>query len=418
MKRILILGSGAGGTMIAVKLRKELDVNEWDITIIDNEEMHHYQPGWLFIPFGIYTAADCMKPKRDFIPKGVNFIFDEVVGVNPDNRRVECKQGTYDYDWLVIASGCRIVPSEIEGLEGWKPDPAAKEHTFFDLAGAIALYKKLKYFKSGKLIFNIAEMPHKCPVVPMEFVFMADWFFEINGVRDNVSIEFVTPNTGIFTKPIATSVLSVAAEKKKISVIPNFDLVEVDSAKGKLISAKGDETEYDLLVSTMPNLGAQYVEDSGMGDGMGYVFTDHHTLKAEKYDNIYVVGDATNVPTSKAGSVAHYEAEIIVENMLLEFDGLEPKPSFDGHSTCFIVSGYDKAYLFDFNYKTEPLPGKYPFPGLGPFELVGESYINYWGKMMFKWVYWNLLLTGQELPLEPQMNMAGKTWPKAMLEAT
>lgn len=417
MKRILILGSGAGGTMIAVKLRKELDVNEWDITIIDNEEMHHYQPGWLFIPFGIYTAADCMKPKRDFIPKGVNFIFDEVVGVNPDNRRVECKQGTYDYDWLVIASGCRIVPSEIEGLEGWKPDPAAKEHTFFDLAGAIALYKKLKYFKSGKLIFNIAEMPHKCPVVPMEFVFMADWFFEINGVRDNVSIEFVTPNTGIFTKPIATSVLSVAAEKKKISVIPNFDLVEVDSAKGKLISAKGDETEYDLLVSTMPNLGAQYVEDSGMGDGMGYVFTDHHTLKAEKYDNIYVVGDATNVPTSKAGSVAHYEAEIIVENMLLEFDGLEPKPSFDGHSTCFIVSGYDKAYLFDFNYKTEPLPGKYPFPGLGPFELVGESYINYWGKMMFKWVYWNLLLTGQELPLEPQMNMAGKTWPKAMLEA-
>ena len=155
-----------------------------------------------------------------------------------------------------------------------------------------------------------------------------------------------------------------------------------------------------------------------MGDGMGYVFTDHHTLKAEKYDNIYVVGDATNVPTSKAGSVAHYEAEIIVENMLLEFDGLEPKPSFDGHSTCFIVSGYDKAYLFDFNYKTEPLPGKYPFPGLGPFALVGESYINYWGKMMFKWVYWNLLLTGQELPLEPQMNMAGKTWPKATLEAT
>jgi sulfide:quinone oxidoreductase len=412
MKKVLILGSGAGGTMIGVKLRKELDPNEWDITILDNDEMHHYQPGWLFIPFGIYTAEDCMKPKRDFIPKGVNFILDEVVGVNPDNRTVEGKKGKYDYDWLVVASGCRIAPEEVEGLEGWKPDPAAKEHTFFDLPGAIALYKKMKYFKKGKMIFNIAEMPHKCPVVPMEFVFMADWFFEINGVRDNVSIEFVTPNTGIFTKPIATSVLSVAAEQKKIDVTPNFDLVEVDSANGKLISAKGEEVDYDLLVSTMPNLGAQYIEDSGMGDGMGYVFTDHHTLKAEKYDNIYVVGDATNVPTSKAGSVAHYEAEIIVENMLHEIDGLEPKPLFDGHSTCFIVSGYDKAYLFDFNYNTEPLPGKYPFPGLGPFDLVGESYINYWGKMMFKWVYWNLLLTGQELPLEPQMNMAGKNWPK------
>jgi sulfide:quinone oxidoreductase len=162
----------------------------------------------------------------------------------------------------------------------------------------------------------------------------------------------------------------------------------------------------------MPNLGAQYIEDSMMGDGMGYVFTDHHTLKAEKYDNIYVVGDATNVPTSKAGSVAHYESDIITENLVREINGQDPKPSFDGHSTCFIVSGYEKAFLFDFNYKTEPLPGKFPFPGVGPFDLVGESHLNYWGKMMFKWVYWNLLLTGQDLPLEPQMTMAGKSWPR------
>jgi sulfide:quinone oxidoreductase len=166
----------------------------------------------------------------------------------------------------------------------------------------------------------------------------------------------------------------------------------------------------------MPNLGAQYIEDSNMGDGMGYVFTHHHTLKAEKFDNIYVIGDATNVPTSKAGSVAHYEAEIIAENLILEIDGREPKPTFDGHSTCFIVSGYEKAYLFDFNYKTEPLPGKFPFPGVGPFDLLGESNMNYWGKMMFKWVYWNLMLTGQDLPLESQMTMAGKQIPRVETE--
>jgi len=416
MKKVLILGSGAGGTMVAVKLRKELDPGKWEIAIIDNDEMHHYQPGWLFIPFGIYTAQDCMKPKRDFIPKGVRFVQDEVVGVNPGNRTVTGKMGNYDYDWLVIASGCRIAPEEVEGLDGWKPDPAAKEHTFFSLEGAMALYRKMKYFKSGRVVFNIAEMPHKCPVVPMEFIFMADWFFKVNGVRKDIDIEFVTPNTGIFTKPIAANKLGAAATQKKIKVTPNFDLAEVDSAKGKLLSAKGDSVDYDLLVSTMPNLGAQYIEDSGMGDGMGYVFTDHHTLKAEKYDNVYVVGDATNVPTSKAGSVAHYEAEIIVDNMLLEIDGMAPKPAYDGHSTCFIVSGFDMAYLIDFNYKTEPLPGKYPFPGLGPFDLLGESHINYWGKMMFKWVYWNMLLTGQELPLEPQMNMAGKSWPKIEAE--
>lgn len=411
MKKILILGSGAGGTMMATKLRRELNELEWSITIIDPDEMHHYQPGWLFIPFGIYTAKDCMKPKRDFIPKGVQFVVDEVIHVDPAQRVVKARKGQYSYDYLIIATGCRIAPEEVEGLEHWKPNPGSNVHTFFTLESAVALNKKLRYFKKGRMIFNIAEMPHKCPVVPMEFVFMADWFFAVNGIRNDVEIEFVTPNTGIFTKPIATKVLSVAAEQKGIQVTPNFHMTAVNDEEGYIESATGDRRPFDLLVSTMPNLGAPYVEESGLGDGMGYVLTDPHTLKAQKQDNIYVVGDATNVPTSKAGSVAHYEAEIIVDNLLREIEGLPPKPVFDGHSTCFIVSGYDKAYLFDFNYKTEPLPGKYPFPGLGPFDLVGESNLNYWGKMMFKWVYWNLLLTGQDLPLEPQMTMAGKSWP-------
>ncbi|MGD8251835.1 MAG: FAD-dependent oxidoreductase [Desulfobacterales bacterium] len=416
MKKILILGSGAGGTIVANKLRKELSASEWQITIIDNDEMHHYQPGWLFIPFGIYTAQDCMKPKRDFIPKGVNFVLDEVVGVDTDARKVACKRGDYSYDWLVIATGCRIAPNEVEGLEEWAPDPKQNVHTFFTMESAVALYKKMKYFKGGRMVFNLAEMPHKCPVVPIEFIFMADWFFKENGIRDKVEIEFVTPNTGIFTKPIASKVLSVAAEEKGIKVTTDFHLASVDTERGVIESANGGEVAYDLLVSTMPNLGAEFVDESGLGDGMGYVLTENYTLKAEKWDRIYVVGDATNVPTSKAGSVAHYEAEIVVDNILLEIDGQEPRPAFDGHSTCFIVSGFDKAYLFDFNYKTEPLPGKYPFPGLGPFDLVGESYSNYWGKMMFKWVYWNLLLPGQDLPLEPQMTMAGKSWPTVEVE--
>jgi sulfide:quinone oxidoreductase len=415
MKKIVILGSGAGGTMVAAKMRRQLG-KEWKITIIDNDEMHHYQPGWLFIPFGIYTASDCEKPKREFIPAGVDFVLDEVVGVNPDKKEVECKKGKYDYDYLVIATGCNAVPEEVEGLENWKADPNANEHTFFTQKSAVALHKRLKSFEKGKMIFNIAEMPHKCPVVPMEFIFMADWFFAVNGVRDNIEIEFVTPNTGIFTKPIATSVMSATAEEKNIMVTPNFDLETVNTEEKYIESAKGEKIDYDLFISTMPNLGADYVENSGMGDGMGYVLTNHHTLKAEKYDNVYVVGDATNVPTSKAGSVAHYEADIIAENLMLEIEGKEPKPLFDGHSTCFIVSGYDKAFLFDFNYKTEPLPGKFPFPGVGPFELVGESSMNYWGKMMFKWVYWNLLLPGKDMPLEPQMAMAGKHWPKVETE--
>jgi sulfide:quinone oxidoreductase len=157
-----------------------------------------------------------------------------------------------------------------------------------------------------------------------------------------------------------------------------------------------------------PNFGAQWVEASGMGDPMAYVDTDHFTLKAKEYDNIYVVGDATNVPTSKAGAVAHYESETIVENIIRESEGQPPKATFDGHATCFICSGYEKAVLIDFNYEYEPLPGKFPFPGLGPFSLLGDSNFNYWGKMMFKWIYWNLMLKGVELPLEQQLTLAGK----------
>ncbi|MCK5101099.1 MAG: NAD(P)/FAD-dependent oxidoreductase, partial [Desulfobacteraceae bacterium] len=283
MKKILILGSGAGGTMVAAKMRRQLG-RDWKITIIDNDDMHHYQPGWLFIPFGIYTAEDCEKPKRDFIPSGVDFILDEVVGVNPDKREVECKKGTYDYDYLVIATGCVPVPEEVDGLEDWKPDSKLNEHTFFTQDSAVALFKRMKSFEKGKMIFNIAEMPHKCPVVPMEFIFMADWFFAKNGCRDNIEIEFVTPNTGLFTKPIATKVMTATAEEKEILVTPNFDLETVNTEEKYIESARGDKIDYDLFISTMPNLGAEYIENSMMGDGMGYVLTNHHTLKAEKYE--------------------------------------------------------------------------------------------------------------------------------------
>ncbi len=405
MKNLVVLGYGAGGTMVATKLREKLEESEWNITVIDRDWQHHYQPGWLFIPFGIYTQEDCVKPKLDFVLKGIDFVLDEVTNIDPVKKRIKTKKGHYDYDWLVVATGCRIMPGEVEGMmEGWRGDI----QDYYTPEGAVALYKKWKYFKKGRIVLNIAEMPIKCPVAPLEFIFMADWFFTVNGVRNDIELELVTPLSGAFTKPMASAALSKLCEEKNIKITPNFDISEVNAAGKVITSAKGDEINYDLLVAIPPNFGAQVIIDSEIGDPMGYLDTDHGTLRAKKYDNMYVVGDATNVPTSKAGAVAHYESDIIVMNLLREIDGQEPLPEFDGHSTCFIVTGYEKASLIDFNYKVEPLPGKYPFPGLGPFSLLGESYVNYWGKMMFKWVYFNMMLKGKELPLEPQMFMAGK----------
>lgn len=405
MKKLVIVGSGAGGVMCATKLRPKLDEKEWKITVIDRNLQHHYQAGWLFVPFGIYDLKDCIKPQMDFVPRGVNFVLDEITNIDPEKKTVTTKNGSYDYDWVIIATGCRVVPEEIEGmLDVWNKDA----FSFYTPEGAVALGHRMRKFNKGKLVLNIAEMPIKCPVAPLEFVFMADWFFMMNDSRCNIEIELVTPLTGAFTKPVASAALSRMCEEKNIKIVPNFEITQVNPEAKTIESAKGDEVNYDLLVTIPPNFGSQVIIDSGIGNVMGYMETDHYTLKSKKYANMYIIGDATDVPTSKAGSVAHYQSDIVVENILREMEGLEPLPEFDGHSTCFIVSGHEKAVLIDFNYKVEPLPGKYPFPGLGPMSLLEESFLNYWGKMMFKWVYFNLMLKGKELPLEPQMFMAGK----------
>jgi sulfide:quinone oxidoreductase len=405
MQKILILGAGAGGTIVANMLRKELKESEWQITIIDRDERHHYQAGYLFIPFGVYGEHDVLKPKKEFIPLGVDFVIDKVMKIDAAQRRVETLKGQYDYDWLVIATGCDIQPAEINGmLDGWRKDI----FDFYTLEGALALRQRLKYFNSGKVVLNIAEFPYKCPIAPLEFVFMADWFFTVNGARDKVEIEFVTPLDNVFTKPVAAKTLAVVAAKKNIKVTPYFDLAQVNAGEKTIESHKGHKVGYDLLVAIPPNMGAMALIDSEISDPVGFVPTDKHTLKASKFDRIYVIGDTTNVPTSKAGSVAHYMAYTLVENLVREIDGHPPLPKFDGHATCFLASGFEKAILLDFNYAVEPLSGKFPFPGMGPFSLLQESLSNHWGKMMFRWVYWNLMMKGLDLPLEPQMNLAGK----------
>jgi sulfide:quinone oxidoreductase len=405
MRRILILGAGAAGTMAANLLRRELPEDQWRITVIDRDNSHHYQAGYLFIPFGVYSAEDVVKPRKDFIPRGVEFVLDEIVRIDPGNRRVEGKSAGYEYDWLIVATGCTIRPDEVEGLpEAW----SQSAFDFYTLSGALELKKQLRYFSKGKVVLNIAEFPFKCPVAPLEFLFMADWFFTVNGVRERVEIEFVTPIGGIFTKPVASKALSEIAVQKNIKVTNNFALASVDAKERTLHSYDGRTVDYDLLVSIPPNMGDRAVIDSGLGDPLGYINTDKHLLRAQGLDRVYVIGDATNVPTSKAGSVAHYQSHLLVQNLVREIDGHEPRAKYDGHTTCFIASGFDKAILLDFNYDVEPLPGKFPFPGLGPFTLLQETLGNHWGKMMFRWVYWNMMMKGLELPLEPQMNMAGK----------
>lgn len=413
MKKLVILGAGTAGTIMLNKLSSALDKSEWQITIVDQSETHYYQPGFLFIPFGIYNRKDVIKPKRDFFPVGANVIISEIEKIEPKENRVLLKNNqVLTYDYLIIATGAKIAPEETEGMSKGASGKDGLWHKsifdFYTIEGATALREFFKYWEGGKLVINITEMPIKCPVAPLEFAFLADWYFTEKGIRDKVEIHFVTPLDGAFTKPKASSILGDFLQKKNIKLTSNFNIARVDNEGKKIVSWDEIEVPFDVLVTIPTNKGDDVIQRSGLGDELNFIPTDKHTLLAEGYENIFVIGDATNLPSSKAGSVAHFQADILFENFLSVIEGRKPHAKFDGHANCFIESGFGKGILIDFNYDTEPLPGKFPLPGIGPFSLLEETKMNHYGKIMFRWMYWNFLLKGIELPIEANMSMAGK----------
>ena len=407
MRKLVILGAGTAGTMMVNKLRAELDAAQWRITIVDQHETHYYQPGFLFIPFGIYSKRDVVKPKRDFLPPGVEVVMSGIDRIDPDRNRVLLENGAVlPYDYLIIATGAVIRPDQTEGLEdGLRRGDV---FDFYTMEGATALAERLKSWEGGRLVINIAEMPIKCPVAPLEFAFLADAYFTEQGMREKVDIHYVTPLPGAFTKPRAAEIFGDFLGRKNVTLTTEFGIGRVDGEKKAIVSWEEEEIPFDLLVSIPTNMGDASIERSGMGDELSFVPTDKHTLLSRDHDNVFVIGDATNLPSSKAGSVAHFEGDILLENFLAVAEGREPRARFDGHANCFIESGFGKGILIDFNYETEPLPGKFPLPGFGPFSLLQETKMNHYGKVMFRWMYWNFLLRGQEMPIESHMSMAGK----------
>lgn len=407
MKKILILGAGTAGTIMANRLAKLSSKvkEEIQLTIVDPDPVHVYQPGLLFVPFGSYSVSDIIKPKSRLISRKVRYIESEVESVLPDTKCVSLKNGSKEYyDILIVATGVKLLPEETEGLTG----PGWKENRFdfYTVDGASALHNALDRFTGGRLVINITDMPIKCPVAPLEFAFLADSYFTRRKIRDRVDISFVTPLDGAFTKPKASAVLGGLLKEKNINVIPEYNTGRVED--GKIISWDEREVPFDLLVTIPLHGGADFVKDSGLGDDLGFVKTNPNTLQHPQRPEVFALGDAANVPTSKAGSVVHFESEILAENILLYLEGKELKQDFDGHSNCFIETGFGKASLIDFNYTTEPLPGVYPWKGIGPMKLLKETRLNHMGKLFFKALYWHMLLPGRDLPVSTQMSMTGK----------
>ena len=407
MRDLLILGGGTAGTMVANKLRKRLERDAWRVTVVDRDDAHPYQPGYLFLPFGGYTEQQVVRSRHAFITDGVDLVLGDVDRVRPEANTVTLSDGrTLPYDYLVIASGTTPRPDQTPGMLGteWR----RSIFDFYTLDGAKALAEALKRFDHGRLVVHVTEMPIKCPVAPLEFAFLAEAWLREKGVRDRVELTYVTPLPGAFTQPVASAHLGSMLDERKIAVEPDFMVERIDEQRKALVSYDEREVPFDLLVTVPLNMGADFVARSGLGDELNYVPVDKHTMLSRKHDNIFALGDASDIPASKAGSVAHFSVEIFVENFLEHIAGLPMTGAFDGHANCFVESGDGKGLLIDFNYDTEPLPGKYPLPKVGPMDLLKETRANHLGKLAFRWVYWNVLLPGRPIPLPALMSMAGK----------
>jgi sulfide:quinone oxidoreductase len=410
MRKLLVLGGGTAGTMIANKLHKRLSHDQWTITVVDRDDHHHYQPGYLFVPFGSYTPAEIVRSRHHFLADGVELVLGEIDRVQPEERVVRLEDGrSLAYDYLVIATGVTPRPDQTPGMLGaeWR----RSIFDFYTLDGAEALGHALSAFDHGRLVVHIAEMPIKCPVAPLEFTFLVEAWLRERGVRDRVELTYVTPLDGAFTRPVASEHLGGMLTERKVDVVTDFLVESIDPERKVLVSYDEREVPFDLLVTVPLNMGADFVARSGLGDELNYVPVDKHTLLSTAYDNIFAIGDASDIPASKAGSVAHFAVEVFVDNFLEHAAGLPMTGSFDGHANCFVESGDGKALLIDFNYDTEPLPGKYPLPYVGPLTLLGETRANHLGKLAFRHVYWNVLLPGHPVPLPAHMSMAGKEVP-------
>jgi sulfide:quinone oxidoreductase len=407
MRRVLVLGGGTAGTMIVNRLRRKLAGGEWMITVVDRDDEHLYQPGFLFMPFGTYAPDQVVKKRHAFITDGVDLVLGEINRVDAEGNTVSLEDGrVLPYDYLVIATGTTLRPDQTPGMLGeqWRKSV----FDFYSFEGSRALAAAMRSFDHGRMVIHITEMPIKCPVAPLEFAFLADAWLRERGIRDRVELVYVTPLSGAFTQPIAAQHLGAMLEDRKILVESDFMIERVDNDSKAIVSYDERDVPFDVLVTIPLNMGADFVARSGLGDELNYVPVDKHTLQSTKYANIFAVGDASNIPASKAGSVAHFSVEVFVHNFLELIAGKPMTGSFDGHANCFVESGDGRGLLIDFNYDTQPLPGKYPLPVVGPLNLLKESRANHLGKLAFRWIYWNVLLPGRPVPLPARMSMVGK----------
>lgn len=374
MKRIVIVGGGTGGTVAANVLARKLP-RDAEITLVSDTHQHFYQPGFLYLALGkIRDESKIVKDEKSLLNRRVNFIVDGASEIDVANRAVRLRSGrALSYDYLIISTGSRIVPEEVQGHQA--------SHHFYSLDGAKRLREALERFSGGVVAVGIGGIPYKCPPAPAEFCCLLDEYFTKRGIRDKVEIHYLSPLPRTFPHEAVAESISEIMEKKGIGWHPMFNIESIDPEKKTVTSLEGESLRFDLLVMVPPHRGAEVVERSGLGVEGGWIPVDKHTLQYRDYSEVYVIGDATNLPISKAGVVAHFEAKVVAERIHSDIMGHGAKAVYDGSVVCFCDAGFRKAIYISFNYERPPRKPRF-------------STLWYLGKKLVNSLYWSLILKG------------------------
>lgn len=369
--RILIVGAGMGGTIVANGLARslsnELRNGDASLTILGTTPDHLYQPGLLYVPFGRAREQELCRKERGILERRINFLLDPAKRIDVDNNCVEAQSGkTYRYDYLVIATGSRLAPEMIPGLsEG--------AHQFYDLDGARKTRDALDEFDGGRIVINI-NVPHKCPVAPLEITLMLEEYLRERGLGEKSEILYTYPIGRLHGLEPVANWAAPEFDRRGIQYETFFNTKEVDPEKKTITSEEGETFSYDLLITIPPHKGAAVIEDSGLGDS-GWIPTDQNTLLREGSDNVFVVGDTTNIPISKAGSTAHFEADTVIQNITHLVQEGRWARQYDGKVFCFIETGMNSGTYIWFNYETPPNP-------------TPPSQMIHWAKLAYNRMYW------------------------------
>jgi sulfide:quinone oxidoreductase len=371
-QNIVIVGAGTGGSVLANRLADrlapEIDAGDVEVTLVTESEMHVYKPIWLYIAFGKRRPEDGARPVTDLVDRRVSLRFSRVEAIDVDEKRLSLNGGdTLGYDYLVVATGARIVPDEVPGL-------AEAGHDFYSEEGALALRDALADFTEGHLVLSVVGTPHMCPAAPLEFVFMADGWFRQRGLRDEVDITYTYPIQRVHGKPTIAEWAAPRMDERDIHAETFFNVESVDAESRVLKSMEGEELEYDLLVTIPPHDGVPLVREAGLGDD-GWVEVDKTTLEATHAPDVFALGDAADVPAPKAGSAAHYQASVIADRLTSRVRGRTPTATYDGKVVCFLEAGMDEATFVSFDYANEP-------------QLRPESRPVHWAKLAYNESYW------------------------------